>query len=78
MGLGLGMPGVAVLLMMEIAEGEERKPSSLIWAYAMNKHKGSGQLTAVFSWYHVHHLSGVFYVIVPEGTRHLLLGEVCS
>jgi hypothetical protein len=38
-GLGLGTQGVAVLLMMEIAEGEERRPSSLIQAYAMNKHK---------------------------------------
>jgi hypothetical protein len=39
-GLGLGTRGIAVLLMMKIAEGEEREPSSLIRVYAMNEHKG--------------------------------------
>ncbi len=42
------MQGIAVLVMVEIAEGEERKPISLIWAYAMNKHKGQGQLPRYF------------------------------
>ncbi len=77
-GLGLGTQGITVLLMMEIAEGEERKPSSLIQSYAMNKHKGWCQLTMVFWWYHVHHSNRVFYSIVPQATRHLLLSEVCS
>ncbi len=40
MGLGLGVQGVTVLLVMKVAEGEERKPSSRIWARAMDKHEG--------------------------------------
>jgi hypothetical protein len=36
LGLGLGTRGVVVLVMMKVIEGEEKKPSSLVWAYTMN------------------------------------------
>ncbi len=41
-GLGLRTWGATVLFMMEVTEGEERKPSFLIWAFTMNKHDRQG------------------------------------
>jgi hypothetical protein len=37
--LQLGTSSIAVFVMMEVTEGEERKPSYLVWAYTMNEHE---------------------------------------
>jgi hypothetical protein len=78
MGLVLGAQGVAVLLVMKVAEGEERKPSSWIQARAMDEHEGGCQLNTVFPRNHIHHLCRVFDCIVPKHLRHLFLGKVSS
>jgi hypothetical protein len=43
-GLGLKTRGITVLSIMEVTDGEERKPSNLIWAYTMNKGGGNPTL----------------------------------
>ncbi len=77
MGLQLRMRGVAVLLMMKVAEQEERKPSSWIEACTMDKHEERCKFPAIFPWDHVHHPSRVLDGVIPECPGHLLFGEIC-
>ena len=78
MGLGLGTMGIAVFLMVKVTQREYRKPSSLIRAHTMGKHKGRGELVLVSTRNHIHHPSGMFYCIVPEGAGHLFLHQVST
>jgi hypothetical protein len=77
-GLGLQTQGVAVFVVMEVTHGKEGKPSTRIWACTMDKHEWGGEFVEIPPWYHVHHPCRMFYGIVPECARHLLLGEICA
>ncbi len=76
MGLRFRTRGVAVLLVVEVAHGEERKPSSLVGAFSMGKHKGGRELAAILAGDHVHHPGRVFDRVIPKGAWHLFFSEV--
>ncbi len=61
---------------MEVADGEEVKPSSRIGARTMDEHKRGREFHSVFPRDHVHHSCRVLDGIIPECTWHLLFGEV--
>ena len=55
MGLQFRPQGVAVLLMVEVAQGEERKLSSWVGTCTMGEHEGGSELGAILAGDHVHH-----------------------
>ncbi len=61
---------------MEITEGENWKPSSLIRAHSMNQHKRRSELVVVTTRDHIHYTCGVFDSIIPKCAGHLFLSEV--
>ena len=76
MGLQFRTQGVAVLLVVEVAHGEERKPSSWVGACTMGKHKGGSELAAILAGDHVHHPGRAFDWVIPKGAWHLFFSEV--
>ncbi len=75
-GLGFRTQVVAVLLVVEVAHREERKPSSWVGACTMGKHKGGSELAAILAGDHVHHPGRVFNCVIPKGVWHLFFSEV--
>jgi hypothetical protein len=76
MDLVFGIFHVAILLMVEVANGEKWNPRLLIMADPMNKQEKRSNTSMDLTGNFIHHVGGVYDSIKPESSRHLLFGKI--
>ena len=76
MDLVFGTFHVAILFMVEVANGEKWNPRSLIMADPMNEQERRSNTSMDLSGNFIHHVGGVYDSIKPESSRHLLFGKI--
>ena len=66
----------AILLLVEVPDGEDFEPSFGVWLFTMNDLEGDGEFTAHAAWNLVKHGGGVTDSKKPEFSANLFLGDV--
>jgi hypothetical protein len=74
--LMLGQLDVTIFFVVGVSQREERNLGMLIMSNTVNKKKQGRQPTRMLARDGIHHMHRMHNCIKPEGTRHLLFGEV--